>query len=155
MPGPAHRRHQTRHKDRHEIKGTERARKVLTPKVRGVDPGTGTTYLDTSAFLGRKTQLTYIVSEFIRGKSIRRRGENKIVIAVDTTTFRSVDVATDVTYTADFTVKGLARLVAPLLRPAFERLGAEAQTNSDQPGRPCTAHRLSRALTVNSPGDRT
>jgi hypothetical protein len=33
-----------------------------------------------------------------------------------------------VTYTADFTFKGISRLVAPLLRPAFTRLGNEAQT---------------------------
>jgi hypothetical protein len=38
-------------------------------------------------------------------------------------TFRRVDAGTEVTYTAEFTFKGPSRLLAPLLRPAFERLG--------------------------------
>jgi hypothetical protein len=49
------------------------------------------------------------------------------VIAVDTLTFRTVDAATEVTYTAEFTFKGPSRLLAPLLRPAFNRLGTEAE----------------------------
>jgi hypothetical protein len=43
-------------------------------------------------------------------------------------TFRSIDAGTEVTYTAEFTFKGPSRLLAPLLRPAFERLGQQAQT---------------------------
>ena len=42
-------------------------------------------------------------------------------------TFRSIDAGTEVTYTAEFTFKGPSRLLAPLLRPAFERLGKQAQ----------------------------
>ena len=65
--------------------------------------------------------------EFVPGKRIRLRGKNKAVIAVDTMSFRSVDGGTEVTYTAEFTFKGPSRLFAPLLRPAFERLGTQAQ----------------------------
>jgi carbon monoxide dehydrogenase subunit G len=92
------------------------------------DGGVGTTYLNTSAFLGRETQLTYVVREFVPGERIRLRGENKTVIAVDTLSFRSVNAGTEVTYTAEFTFKGPSRLFAPLLRPAFDRLGRKAQT---------------------------
>ena len=99
---------------------------VVTVNHHG-DGGVGTTYLNTSTFLGRKTQLTYIVREFIPGKHIRLRGENKTLIAVDTMTFRNADAGTEVTYTAEFTFKAPARLLAPLLRPAFERLGQQAQ----------------------------
>jgi hypothetical protein len=99
---------------------------VTTVRQHG-NGGVGTTYLNTSTFLGRETQLTYIVREFIPGKRIRLRGENKTVIAVDTMTFRSVDAGTEVTYTAEFTFKGPSRLLAPLLRPAFDRLGTQAQ----------------------------
>ena len=56
---------------------------VVTVNHHG-DGGAGTTYLNTSTFLGRKTQLTYVVREFIPGERIRLRGENKTVIAVDT-----------------------------------------------------------------------
>jgi carbon monoxide dehydrogenase subunit G len=92
------------------------------------DGGVGTTYLNTSTFLGRTTQLTYIVREFVPGQRIQLRGQNKTVTAVDTMTFRSVEAGTEVTYTAEFTFKGPARLLAPLLRPAFKRLGERAQT---------------------------
>ena len=100
---------------------------VVTVKRHG-DGGVGTTYLNTSRFLGRETQLTYVVHDLIPGQRIQLRGENKTVIAVDTMSFRSVDAATEVTYTAEFTFKGLSRLLAPLLRPALERLGTEAET---------------------------
>ncbi len=91
------------------------------------DGGPGTTYLNTSTFLGQKTQLTYVVREFVPGERIRLRGENKTVTAIDTMTFRSLDAGTEVTYTAEFTFKGPFRLLAPLLTGAFERLGARAQ----------------------------
>jgi carbon monoxide dehydrogenase subunit G len=99
---------------------------VVTVNRHG-DGGVGTTYLNTSTFLGRQTQLTYIVSEFVPGKRIQLRGQNKALTAVDTMTFRSVEAGTEVTYTAEFTFLGPSRLLAPLLRPAFERLGNQAQ----------------------------
>ena len=99
---------------------------VTTVRQHG-NGGVGTTYLNTSTFLGRTTQLTYVVDELVDQKLIQLRGENKTVTAVDTLTFRSVDAGTEVTYTAEFTFKGLSRIVAPLLKPAFERLGNEAE----------------------------
>ena len=42
-------------------------------------------------------------------------------------TFRQLDSDTEVTYTADFTFKGITRFVAPLMKPAFTRLGNEAE----------------------------
>ena len=92
------------------------------------DGGVGTIYRNTSRFLGRETQLAYVVRELVPGARIRLRGENKTVTAVNTMDFRSIDDGTEVTYTAEFTFKGPGRLLAPLLRPAFERLGTKAQT---------------------------
>ncbi|HET7312144.1 MAG TPA: SRPBCC family protein [Mycobacteriales bacterium] len=92
------------------------------------DGGVGTTYLNTSKFLGRETALTYVVDEFIPDERIRLRGENATVISVDTMTFRRKESRTEVTYTAEFSFKGLSRLVAPLLKPAFVRLGNEAES---------------------------
>jgi hypothetical protein len=82
---------------------------------------------NTSTFLGRKTRLTYVVDEFVDRQLIRLRGENKTVIAVDTMTFRPMASGTEVTYTADFTLKGLPASSAPLLKPAFEHLGNQAE----------------------------
>ena len=101
---------------------------VTTVLDRG-DGGVGTTYLNTSAFLGRKTQLTYVVQEFVPGKRIRLRGENQTVIATDTMSFRAAETGTEVTYAAEFTFKGPARFLAPLLRPALERLGNQAEAS--------------------------
>jgi hypothetical protein len=100
---------------------------VVTVNHHG-DGGVGSTYLNTSTFLGRKTQLTYTVLEVIPGKRIRLRGENETVVALDTMTFRRVDAGTEVTYTAEFTFKAPARILAALLWPAFARLGKQAQS---------------------------
>ena len=105
---------------------------VKTTRTSG-DGGFGTEYLNTSTFAGRETQLTYVVQELVPNQRIALRGENKTVIAHDTMTFQEVAgdnaiTRTKVTYTADFTFKGLARLFAPFLKPAFERLGNEAET---------------------------
>ena len=56
--------------------------------------------LDFCHQLGRQTQLTYVVREFVPVRRVQLRGENKTVIAVDTMSFRRVDGGTEVTYTA-------------------------------------------------------
>ena len=99
---------------------------VITMREHG-NGGVGTTYLNTSTFLGRTTQLTYTVEELTEQQLIQLRGQNKTVTAVDTMSFRPVPSGTEVTYTAEFTFKGLSRLTAPLLKPAFERLGNKAE----------------------------
>lgn len=105
---------------------------VQTVRTSG-DGGFGTEYLNTSKFAGRETQLTYVVEDLVPNRHITLRGENKTVIAQDTMAFREVAgstgiTKTEVTYTADFTFKGIARLLAPFLGAAFERLGDEAET---------------------------
>jgi Polyketide cyclase / dehydrase and lipid transport len=99
---------------------------VATVRQKG-DGGIGTIYLNTSEFLGRKTELSYVVQEFVPGERIRLRGENKTVISVDTMTFLAAGDGTEVTYTAEFAFKGAARYVAPLFRPALARLGNQAE----------------------------
>jgi len=100
---------------------------VETLRIKG-QGSVGTEYLNTSIFAGRQTQLTYIVKEFVPGQRISLRGENKTVVAVDTITFQSWGDGTEVTYTAEFTFKGFARLIAPFMKPAFAKLGREAET---------------------------
>jgi uncharacterized protein YndB with AHSA1/START domain len=100
---------------------------VTTVRCEG-DGGVGTSYRNTSTFLGRETSLVYVVEELVTDERIRLRGENKTVISVDTMAFRPTDAGTEVTYTADFTFKGLSRLLAPLLKPALSRLGNEAES---------------------------
>jgi carbon monoxide dehydrogenase subunit G len=104
---------------------------VITMREHG-NGGVGTTYLNTSRFLGRTTRLTYVVEELADQQLIQLRGQNKTVTAVDTMTFRPVPSGTEVTYTAEFTFNGLSRLSAPLLKPAFERLGNKAEAGMRQ-----------------------
>ena len=92
------------------------------------DGGVGTTYRNTSEFMGRKTELNYVVQELIPAHRISLRGENRTVISVDTMSFRRVEAGTEVTYAAEFTFKGAARFVAPLFKPALEKLGQQAET---------------------------
>jgi uncharacterized protein YndB with AHSA1/START domain len=87
----------------------------------------GTQYQNTSTFAGRQTQLTYVVKELVPNYRIALRGENNTVIAHDTMTFREAGGQTKVTYEADFTFKGFTKLIAPLMKPAFTRLGNQAE----------------------------
>lgn len=100
---------------------------VSTERQAG-DGGVGTTYHNTSEFMGRKTELNYVVTELIPGQRISLRGENKTVISVDTMSFRRVEAGTEVVYAAEFTFKGAARFVAPLFKPALDKLGQQAET---------------------------
>lgn len=104
---------------------------VVTVRIKG-DGSVGTEYLNTSMFAGRKTQLTYVVKEFIDGQRISLRGENKTVVAMDTITFRELSDETEITYTAEFTFKGRARFLAPFLKPAFAKLGNEARKGMER-----------------------
>lgn len=107
---------------------------VRTERVAG-DGGVGTRYHNVSKFLGRETELDYLVVEHVPGEKFALRGENATVVAKDTMTFvrttkGSADDAfegTTVTYRAEFEFKGLAKLVAPLFTPAFKKLGDEAE----------------------------
>jgi hypothetical protein len=100
---------------------------VSTVRCSG-DGGVGTTYRNTSRFLGRETSLIYVVEDLVTDERIRLRGENSTLISMDTMTFRQCGAGTEVTYTAEFTFKGPGRLLAPLLKPAFTRLGSHAES---------------------------
>jgi uncharacterized protein YndB with AHSA1/START domain len=100
---------------------------LSTTRLSG-DGGVGTRYHNRSRFLGRVTELVYVVEELVPGSLVRLRGENRTVVAADTMTFTPAEGGgTAVTYHATFSFRGAARLVAPLLSPAFRRLGDGAE----------------------------
>lgn len=91
------------------------------------DGGVGTTYENVSSFRGRETTLVYEVTEYVDNVRLVLRGKNKAVTAVDTMSFESVPEGTRVTYNADFTFKGVAALLTPLLKGPLAKLGDEAE----------------------------
>ncbi|TQM64959.1 SRPBCC family protein [Humibacillus xanthopallidus] len=103
---------------------------VRTERVSG-DGGLGSRYHNVSKFLGRETELDYLVIEHVPGERFALRGENATVVANDTMTFMRSHTAegegTTVTYHAAFEFKGVAKLIAPLLAPALKKLGDEAE----------------------------
>jgi hypothetical protein len=103
---------------------------VRTERVSG-DGGLGSRYHNVSKFLGRETELDYLVTEHVPRERFALRGENATVVANDTMTFMRSHTAegdgTTVTYHAAFEFKGVARFIAPLLAPALKKLGDEAE----------------------------
>jgi len=98
---------------------------VVTTRVSGAGE-VGTTYVNTSRFRGRETKLRYVVEDVETDLFVRLRGENATLRATDTIEFDRVDGLTRVTYTADFQLKGVWRLAAPLVRGALQELGDTA-----------------------------
>ncbi|MER7559854.1 hypothetical protein ABTZ46_23125 [Nocardioides sp. NPDC126508] len=69
----------------------------------------------------------YAVEVYEPGSRVVLRGESKTVVAHDTMTFvPTATGGTPVRYVAELDLKGMARMVAPLLTPAFTRLGDDA-----------------------------
>lgn len=100
---------------------------VSTTRIDG-DGGVGTRYRNVSKFLGRETELTYVVEEADAPRRLHLRGENKTVVSHDIMTLTpSAAGGTELDYRAEFEFKGVARFIAPLLAPAFKRLGDEAE----------------------------
>jgi uncharacterized protein YndB with AHSA1/START domain len=99
---------------------------LRTTRMSG-DGGVGTTYRNVSRFLGRRTELTYVVTDHQSPELLQLRGENDSVVAHDTMTLAGTPYgATTISYRAEFEFKGWARLAAPLAAPALRRLGDRA-----------------------------
>jgi uncharacterized protein YndB with AHSA1/START domain len=104
---------------------------VRTVRVSG-SGGVGTTYENTSKFLGRETKLIYTVVESNAPIRLQLRGINDQVTATDTMTFTAVGTGTQVHYLADLQFKGLLSRADPLLslpglNYPFKQLGDGAE----------------------------
>lgn len=100
---------------------------VNTRKISG-DGGIGTKYANTSSFNGRESSLVYEVIEFQPNSLIRLKGENKSLVALDTMKIEALPEGSRFTYEARFKFKGIAKIAAPFLKKAFEKLAADAET---------------------------
>lgn len=99
---------------------------VKTTLISG-DGGVGTKYHNVSSFNGNESSVDYVVIEHVPNSVIKLRGENKYLVAVDTMTIEPTDSGSRFTYEARFTFKGIARLMQPFLKKAFNKLLVEAE----------------------------
>ena len=95
---------------------------VETRRTSG-DGGVGTTYANTSEFMGRTSDLTYETTVLERPHRLEFRGHNDKVQTVDSMTFRATGDSTEVHYRAEFQFGWLLNLIGPLvIRPKLEKL---------------------------------
>ncbi|MBT2248647.1 SRPBCC family protein [Arthrobacter sp. BHU FT2] len=95
-----------------------------TPVMDKITPGpvaVGHKYHAESEFRGKRQTLVYEVIE-LRDGHIKLRGENKTVTAFDSIDVSPNGAGSVVKYTAEFSVKGPAKIVQPLLKPMFMQL---------------------------------
>ncbi|TIC84893.1 polyketide cyclase [Nocardioides sp. GY 10113] len=96
---------------------------VSCERVSG-DGGVGTRYRNVSRFLGRETELDYVVERVDADHlTFVVVGRNSTVTSTDTVTVARSAAGSVVDYRAEFEFAGLARVVGPLLGPFLKRLG--------------------------------
>ena len=103
----------------------------------GGDGGLGTTYANTSRFMGRTTDLAYETITYDRPRQVQFRGSNKSATATDTMTFTPEGSGTSIHYRADFDFGFLGNLVVPLF------IKGKLNTVADE-----TMEQLRRTLTL-------
>jgi carbon monoxide dehydrogenase subunit G len=79
------------------------------------DGGVGTTYRNASSFLGREVELTYTTAELAPPNRVHLRGSNEQFEGHDIFEIRSSGRGSEVTYRADMTFSGAAKLASPVV----------------------------------------
>lgn len=100
--------------------GTKTCVRVGTGEV-----GVGTTWKNTSEFLGRETELSY---ELVQDSAdhLIFRGTNKTATSTDDLTIVAEGTdSTQLTYVAIIEFNGVARFAGPFVKPAFEKLATK------------------------------
>jgi carbon monoxide dehydrogenase subunit G len=86
------------------------------------DGGPGTVYRNVSKFAGTTVELDYTV-DAVDEPVFVIVGRNATTTSHDTVTVSPAAAGSTVTYRADFSFTGLARLAGPLMTPLLNRLG--------------------------------
>lgn len=95
-------------------------------RLNGRAVGHGSEFRLVARFLGRNAELTYRIIEYEPPHAVTLLGENASVLSRDRITFETAPAGTSVTYDAELTLKGLARIADPLLGLVFKRVGDRA-----------------------------
>ena len=88
--------------------------------------GVGTVYDLELTYRDRALQMSYTVTELIDGERIVLEGTGGVVHAIDVISFEPNDGGTLVTYQADLTLTGIARIFQPLLNGRLAAVGEAA-----------------------------
>ncbi len=95
-------------------------------KVGDAPVGVGTEFAVVSKFAGRSLPLTYVVEEWVAPHRAVLATSTSRFDGRDTISFRAVDGGTEIDYVAEFTFKGVMRLVAPFMKRTFDQIGKKA-----------------------------
>lgn len=99
----------------------------------GGDGGVGTTYHNVSSLLGSEQEVDYEVVEHVEPERFVLAGDAGSIQLRDTITFADgADGGTAVTYHADFTPQGAAKLTAPLLPAALKILADKVAASMEE-----------------------
>ena len=95
-------------------------------KVSGAG-GVGSVYAVQAEFRGKKVPFTYTVTAFEQNERIVLDGVGEKATSLDTISFETAgEDRTRITYTADFELKGVFRVVEPFLGGTFKSLARKA-----------------------------
>ncbi|MDJ0952137.1 MAG: SRPBCC family protein [Acidimicrobiia bacterium] len=90
------------------------------------DTAVGTAYDLDLSYRGRSLKMTYTVTEWEPNHRVVLEGVGGPVKAIDTITFVSGDDGTIVTYQADLSLRGIAKLIQPLMGSRLNAVGEAA-----------------------------
>ena len=99
-----------------------------TPVVEKTSTGpvaVGSTFHAEAEFKGKRQPLEYVVTA-LSENSITLRGENKLVVSVDTITVNPSGPGSSVRYQAEFTIKGWKQIAEPFVKGTFQGLAQPA-----------------------------
>jgi carbon monoxide dehydrogenase subunit G len=99
---------------------------VSAERVNGSPVQEGAEFRLVAEFLGRRTPITYRIIEYDPPHAVTFLGENERVTSRDRITFETLGRGTRITYDAALELKGVLKVVDPLLGLAFKRVGDRA-----------------------------
>lgn len=89
-------------------------------------PRVGLAYDLVTVFKGNESDMVYTITELDPPHRIVLAGEGQRVDATDTISMRETEAGTEITYLAELSFKGLARIAEPFLGSALDELGKGA-----------------------------
>ncbi len=99
---------------------------VMTATRAAGETGVGTVYELVLSYTRRRMEMSYVVTEYEPDRRIVLEGTGARVHAIDVIEFDDFTDGTEVRYTADLSVTGLARFFEPLMKGRFARIGDDA-----------------------------